>query len=87
MNVLDFQPAHLLALLPEIVLLVVAGIVMWLDVRLPESQRRQVGFAAAIGMFAAMASALIAYNLTGTGQGAQIFGGMIRNDFAHFSSA
>ncbi|MBI5350202.1 MAG: NADH-quinone oxidoreductase subunit N [Chloroflexi bacterium] len=84
MNVLDFQSAHTLALLPEIVLLVVAGIVMWLDVRLPESQRRQVGFAASIGMFAAMASALIAYNLSGTGQGAQIFGGMIRNDFASF---
>jgi NADH-quinone oxidoreductase subunit N len=84
MNILDFQSAHTLALLPEIVLLVAAGIVMWLDVRLPESQRRQVGFAAGIGMFVAMVSGLIAYNLAGAGQGAQIFGGMLRNDFSSF---
>ena len=79
MTITPFEPAHILALLPEILLVVLAGLVMGLDLAWPESRRRALGLVAAIGLFliagAALAFARPAETLL-------LFGGMIRHDFA-----
>lgn len=82
MNFLDFQPAQLLALLPEMFLVILAAVVMGLDLTLPESRRRQLGLVTAVGLFAAVALSLI-FSLP-DGQNGLIFGGTLRNDFASF---
>ncbi len=82
MNLVDFQSAHLLVLAPEFLLVILAAVVMGLDVSLPESRRRQLGLVAAVGMFAALALALIVS--IPNGDNALLFGGMIRNDLLSF---
>ena len=82
MNFLDFQPSQLLALLPEMFLVILAAVVMGLDLTLPESRRRQLGLVTAVGLFAAVALSLI-FSLP-DGQNGLIFGGTLRNDFASF---
>jgi NADH-quinone oxidoreductase subunit N len=71
----DLQPV-----LPEIFLVLLAAVVMGLDLTLPESRRRQLGLVTAVGLFAAMALALI-FSLPSE---SLVFGGMIRNDSASF---
>jgi NADH-quinone oxidoreductase subunit N len=69
---------HLLAVLPELVLLVVAGIVLAADVALPETRRRELGLIAATGVFVALLLALaLAQPPAG---GAVVLGGMLRHD-------
>ncbi len=80
MEIQTFQTAHLLALAPEIILVLLAAVVMGLDLSLPESRRRQLGLVTAIGLFVAMAAGLIFSRPDNT----LIFGGMIRNDSAAF---
>ncbi len=79
MTVTPFVSAHILALLPELVLLVVGGLVMGLDLVWPESRRRTLGILAAFGLLAGILAAL----LFAVPAGSQlIFGGMFRHDFA-----
>ncbi|MBI3242397.1 MAG: NADH-quinone oxidoreductase subunit N [Chloroflexi bacterium] len=80
MEIQTFETAHLLALVPEIIVVVLAAVVMGLDLTLPESRRRQLGLVTAVGLFAAMAAGLI----FSQPNNALIFGGMIRNDSAAF---
>lgn len=83
MNIINFEWRHLLIIAPEIFLVLVAAVVMGLDLILPESRRRQLGLVTGIGMFMAMALALILSRPDVTDQGL-ILGGTIRNDFAAF---
>jgi len=55
--IVDFQWAHVVKLIPEIFLILLIPAVMVLDLRLPESRRRQLGLATAVGFFAAVALA------------------------------
>ncbi len=80
MTIEPFQWAHILKLIPEIVLILLIPVVMLLDLRWPESRRRQLGWATALGFFAALAAAFI-FSLPA---GQLLFGGMIRDDMLAF---
>ncbi|HEY4722535.1 MAG TPA: proton-conducting transporter membrane subunit, partial [Anaerolineae bacterium] len=82
MNFTSFQSAHIVALIPEITLILLIPVIMALDLILPESRRRQLGLVTAIGLFAAVALAFI-FSLP-NGENALIFGGTLRNDLASF---
>jgi NADH-quinone oxidoreductase subunit N len=79
MAIIEFVPAHLLALAPEFVLLIVGGLVMGLDLIWPESRRRALGVLAAVGLLAAAAATLLFARPAGS---ELILGGMFRHDFA-----
>lgn len=84
MNLTDYHSSQLLVLLPEILLVTLAGIVMLLDLRLPESRRRQLGLATAIGLFIAIGMAFLFSFPAGDLANAQLFGGAIRQDLLSF---
>lgn len=73
-----FNPQTLLAILPEIALVVVAALVMGLDVVWPESRRRSLGLLTAGGFGLAAGLALIFAQPPGDHP--LIFGGMMRHD-------
>lgn len=73
-----FNPDTLLAILPELALVVTAALVMSLDVVWPESRRRSLGLITAGGLALAVALALI-FSQPGP-DNALIFGGMMRDD-------
>lgn len=83
MNIQPFEPSHILALAPEIVLVISAAAIMLADVRRGRERKRELGVVAAIGFGAALVAALLFTlpGLTAYGQ----FGGMIRNDNAAFA--
>jgi NADH-quinone oxidoreductase subunit N len=72
-----FHPATLLAILPEILLVVLAGLVMLLDIIWPESRKRGLGLVAATGFGVVAVATLIFARPADNGL---IFGGMIRHD-------
>lgn len=77
MSFSSFQPADLLAILPEMVLVLLAGLVMTMDVaRL--TNRRNLGITTAIGLFVTILLTLLFVRPTGE----LMWGGMIRNDLA-----
>ena len=78
--IVDFQWAHVVKLIPEIFLVLLIPAIMVLDLRLPESRRRQLGLTTAVGFFAAIALAFLFAWPTGE----MIFGGTIRDDMASF---
>ncbi|MHB8628472.1 MAG: NADH-quinone oxidoreductase subunit N [Aggregatilineales bacterium] len=70
--------ANVVAVLPELLLTVLAVAIVLLDAFWPESRRRQLGYIAAFGAFAVAAVTLL---LTPPGSNAQfVLGGMIRDD-------
>src|SRR5688572_2861615 len=71
-----FDSRTLLNILPEIVLVLLAGLIMTLDVIWPESRKRSLGLLAAGGLGLAAVLALIFVRP----DDALIFGGMLRND-------
>ena len=77
-----FNASTLLAILPEFLLVVLAGLVMLLDLLWPESRKRALGLTAATG-FGVIAMAALAFSLP-KGGNALILGGMIRDDFVSF---
>src|SRR3990172_3290723 len=77
-----FNTSTLLAILPEFLLVVLAGLVMLLDLLWPESRKRALGLTAATG-FGVIAIAALAFSLP-KGGNALILGGMIRDDFVSF---
>ena len=83
MNIQPFEPSHLLALAPEIVLVISAAVIMLADVRRGRERKRELGVVAALGFGAALVAALLVTlpGLTAVEQ----FGGMIRNDNAAFA--
>ena len=80
MTIAEFQWAHVVKLIPEIVLVLLIPLVMVLDLRWPESRRRQLGWVSAIGMFTAVALSFIFSIPTND----MLFGGTIRDDMAAF---
>ena len=76
MSIGSVHPAELLAILPELALVVLAGVVMTMDVVLAENRKRLLGLTTAVGSFVIMAVALLFSQPTGQ----LIWGGMIRND-------
>jgi len=73
-----FNPETLLAILPELVLVVTAALVMGLDVVWPESRRRGLGLLTAGGL--ALAAVLALIFSQPSPDNALIFGGMMRDD-------
>jgi NADH-quinone oxidoreductase subunit N len=78
MTFAPFQSAHLLAVLPEFLLIVLAALVMGLDVAWPESRRRTLGLLTA-GGFGVTLLALFIFSRPSP-ENALIFGGMLRDD-------
>ncbi|MBL8045883.1 MAG: NADH-quinone oxidoreductase subunit N [Anaerolineales bacterium] len=94
MTPVAFSPAHLLAVLPEILLVVVAAIVIIADLAqrqitkgqvglaMLEARRRNVGLAAALGFLVVLVVSLLV-SLPSVGNDL-IFGGMLRHDLMAF---
>jgi NADH-quinone oxidoreductase subunit N len=71
-----FDARTLLIILPELILVVVAGLLMAFDVAWPESRKRTLGVLAAGGLAVAGLAALLFVRPDNT----LVFGGMVRND-------
>jgi NADH-quinone oxidoreductase subunit N len=80
MSIGSVHPAELFAILPELALVVLAGVVMTMDVVLTENRKRLLGLTTAAGSFVIIAVALLFSQPTGE----LIWGGMVRNDMAAF---
>ena len=78
----SLDPQTVLAILPELVLVVVAALVMTLDILWPESRRRSLGFITAGGFALAAMVALVFAQPTGGDP--LIFGGQMRHDALAF---
>ncbi|MBT3388946.1 MAG: NADH-quinone oxidoreductase subunit N [Chloroflexi bacterium] len=72
----------ILAILPEILLLVVAGLVLIFDAVWPEEKRRALGWVTAFGLVLVLALGLAFASPGDSGQ--LLWGGMIRHDWAGF---
>jgi NADH-quinone oxidoreductase subunit N len=77
-----YLPAHFLAILPEILLVALAGLIMLADLLWPESRKRGLGLLTAIGFGVTLVAAL-AFSRPSS-EDALLFGGMIRDDFLAF---
>lgn len=83
MSILEFTPSMVLAILPEILLLVLAGVILVADMLWPKGRRRGLGWVMAGGLAAILVAALMfsrpeeAENL--------ILGGMLRHDWPAFT--
>jgi NADH-quinone oxidoreductase subunit N len=82
MTLTPFQSAHLLAILPEFLLVILAAVVMFLDITWPETRRRTLGLLTA-GGFAVTLLALFIFSRPSP-DNALIFGGMLRDDGVAF---
>lgn len=91
MSFSSFQPGHLLAILPEMALVVLAGLVMALDLALPDrgdragikKPRPRLGHITAAGLFIVIVLGLL-FSRPSAGSGELIFGGMLRDDLMAF---
>jgi NADH-quinone oxidoreductase subunit N len=77
-----FEMQTLLVILPEILLVLLAGLVMLLDITWPESRKRALGLVSATG-FGIVAVAALIFSRP-MGDSALVFGGMIRDDMLFF---
>lgn len=82
MTILSFTPSHLLAVLPEAGLLVLAILVLALDLAWPESRRRGLGLVTAAGL-AAIGVLTLVFSRPPVDE-PLILGGMLRYDLAAF---
>ncbi len=82
MTIESFTPSMFLAILPETLLVVLAGLIMLTDLLWPESRKRGLGLLAAAGFGVIMVATLIFSRPAASNP--LIFGGMIRDDFAAF---
>src|SRR5574341_518013 len=77
-----YTPAHFLSILPEILLVMLAGLIMLTDLVWPESRKRGLGLLTALGFGVLLAAALVFSRPAA--ENPLIFGGMIRDDFVAF---
>ena len=70
------------AILPEIALLVLAGIVLFTDLFLPQERKRALGWLIAIGLVAILFVSM--FYARPTGESELIWGGMLRDDWLSF---
>lgn len=82
MTIVEYQPSMLLAILPEILLLALAGVVLVLDAIWRPSQRDRLGWITAVGVGAILLVALLYSRPVGEPQ--LIFGGTLRHDWTAF---
>jgi NADH-quinone oxidoreductase subunit N len=75
-----FNASTLLAVLPEFLLVVLAGLVMVQDLVWPESRKRALGLTTAVGFGVIIAVALAVSRPAADAEHALIFGGMLRDD-------
>jgi NADH-quinone oxidoreductase subunit N len=79
----SFEPTMVLAILPEILLVVLAGLILACDAMWKPEIKRNLGWLTAAGLLAVMIISL--FVATPPGQGRLIFGGMIRQDWLSFA--
>jgi len=82
MPVPNFDPTMITALLPEIGLLVLAGLVLLFDLLWPEERRRALGWLTFVGLVVLIAAALVFSRPDGNNR--LIWGGMLRQDWLGF---
>jgi NADH-quinone oxidoreductase subunit N len=78
-----FPWEYLFKLIPEIILVLLVPVIMFVDIKFKESERRVMGLITGIGMLVALATAFITSMPPASG-GEMIFGGVIRNDMLSF---
>lgn len=83
MSIQTFEPTTLLAILPEILLVVLAGLILTFDVIWKPENKRNLGWLTAGGLLVVMVVSLIFASPQDTGR--LIFGGMIRQDWLSFA--
>ena len=83
MSIQTFEPTTLLAILPEILLVVLAGLILAFDVFWKPENKRNLGWLTAGGLLVVMVVSLIFASPQDTGR--LIFGGMIRQDWLSFA--
>ncbi|MDD2695078.1 MAG: NADH-quinone oxidoreductase subunit N [Anaerolineales bacterium] len=82
MSVANFEPSMFLAILPELSILLVGLVILFLDMILPKERGNTLGWVAAVGLFL-----LIAVNLLVARPGSEprlVWGGMLRHDWMGF---
>lgn len=84
MSIPSFEPTMLLAILPEILLLVLIGFVIALDAIWKPERRRILGWVTAGGLLLIMVVALLVSRPV-DGEARLIFGGMLRQDWFGFA--
>lgn len=77
-----FEPVMFLAILPEIMLVVLGGLVLALDLILPDEQHKYLGWVTASGLLLALIISLLV--AVPAEQGVLLWGGMIRFDWLAF---
>jgi NADH-quinone oxidoreductase subunit N len=82
-TVAEFTPSMILAILPEILLLILAVAVLGIDLILPNERRGLLGWVSAAGLGAILVAALF-FSRPDTSQGL-ILGGMLRHDWLAFT--
>jgi NADH-quinone oxidoreductase subunit N len=79
----SFEPTMVLAVLPEIMLVVLAGIILLLDATWKPENKRNLGWITAGGLLVAM---IVSFLFSAPqGEGRLIFGGMLRQDWLGFA--
>jgi len=78
----NFDPVYILAIIPEISILILALTVLALDLILPDEQRRNLGWVTAAGLFLIIGVSLLTSRPIGEPE--LIWGGMIRHDWLGF---
>lgn len=77
MTIQAFTPAMILAILPEILLLVLAAVILTVDLSLPVQRKQGLGWLGAAGLTAIL---VVALWLSGSAPQGLVFGGMVRSD-------
>ncbi|MFZ6031287.1 MAG: NADH-quinone oxidoreductase subunit N [Chloroflexota bacterium] len=80
---MSYEPSMLLAILPEILLVVLAGVVLALDAFWPDERRRALGWVTAVGLAIILFLSVAVSRPPATPE--LIFGGMIRDDGLGFA--
>lgn len=81
MTFANFDATTIVAILPEILMLVLAGLVLGLDLVWPEGRRHSLGGLTGVGLLAILAAMLL-FSRPDAGGGELVLGGMVRHDFA-----
>jgi NADH-quinone oxidoreductase subunit N len=83
MVIQSFEPTMVLAILPEILLVLLAGLILVLDAIWKPEVKRSLGWLTAGGLLIVMVVSI--FGATPPAQGRLIFGGMIRQDWLSFA--